>query len=162
MTGLTGALLRLVTAGVVCGILLSLGGKGPLREILRFGCACVAVMVLLTVLRQSQLPAAALSGYEGQLQARVEQAQRETRQAVLSQAGRAMEEELERQAAAYSLDCTITVHCMADRDGTVTVDRVEVHYGSGPRDRLQELRRAIAGQLALPEEHIIVKEEDGS
>lgn len=162
MTGLTGALLRLVTAGLLCGVLLSLGGKGPLREILRFGCACLAVVVLLTVLRQHQLPVENLWGDEGQLQARVEQTQQEIRRAVLSQAERALEAELERQAEVYSINCAVTVACKADEEGNVTVDWVEIRYRSGPRDRLQELRQAIGGQLALPVERIIVKEEDGS
>lgn len=162
MSGLTGVLLRLVTTGILCGVLLSLGGKGPLREILRFGCACLTVVVLLTILRQSQVPAGVLSGYEGQLQARVEQTQQNTRQAVLSQAEQALEAELERQAVEYSLSSVVTVDCRADQEGAVTVEMVEITYRSGPRDRLQELRQSIAGQLALPVERIIVKEEDGS
>ena len=162
MSGLTGVLLRLVTTGILCGVLLSLGGKGPLREILRFGCACLTVVVLLTILRQRQIPAGIISGSEGQLQAQVEQIQQDTRQAVLCQAAQALEAELERQATDYSLSCTVTVDCRADQEGAVTVEMVEIIYRSGPRERLQALRQSIAGQLALPVERIIIKEEDGS
>ena len=155
-------LLRLVTVGILCGILLSLSGKGPLREVLRFGCACLAVVVLLVVLRNISPSTAVLSGFEGQLQTQLEQTQKETRQAVLQQATQLLESELQRQATVYSLHCTVTVSCQADPAGNVTVDGAEVLYHSGPREKLQTLRQAIAAQLAIPTERIIIKEEDHS
>lgn len=160
MTGLIQSLLKLIAAGLLCGGILSLGGKGPLREILRFGCACLTVAVLLTVLRQGNLPTELLSGYKGQLQARVDQAQQENRQAILSQVRQSLTETLEQQAAVYSIDCSMDVQCSADHYGNVTVDGVEVRYRSGPRERLRELRQNISGQLLLPMESIIVKEEE--
>lgn len=162
MTGLTSALLKLLTAGILCGLLLQLGGKGPLREILRFGCACLTVVVLLTVVRQTELSSGALSGYEGQLKAQVEQAQRDIRQAVLTRTQQELENRLEQQAAAFSLDCGIAVACRADREGLVSVDGVKIRFRSGPRDKLQELRQSIAGQLAIPVSCVIVEEEGGA
>lgn len=162
MTGLTSGLLRLVTVGIVCGMLLNLGGKGPLREILRFGCACLTVVVLLTVLRQTQLPAGRLAAYEDRLQVQVEQSQQDIRTALLKETQRGLAEELERQARTFSLDCDVSVACRADREGLVTVEGVEISYRCGPRDRLQELRQAIGGQLAIPLENIVVKEEAGT
>ena len=152
-------LLKLVTVGILCGILLSLSGKGPLREVLRFGCACLTVVVLLSVLRHTDSSTAVFSGFEGQLQTQLEQTQTETRQAVLQQATQLLEAELQRQAAAYSLNCTVAVSCRADPAGNVTVEGAEVLYHSGPREKLRLLRQAIAAQLAIPTERIIVKEE---
>lgn len=162
MTGLTSALLKLLTAGSICGLLLQLGGKGPLREIMRFGCACLVVVVLLTVLRQTELSSGALSVYEGRLKVQVEETQRDVRQTILTQTQQELEKRLEQQAAAFSLDCGISVDCSADQEGLVSVEAVKIRYRSGPREKLQELRESIAVQLVIPVSNIIVTEEEGA
>ena len=60
MTAVALALLRLAGAGLICGGLLALGGTGSRREILRFGCACLMVILVLDLLRQADALAAAV------------------------------------------------------------------------------------------------------
>lgn len=160
MTGLTQSLLKIITTGMICGGMLSLGGKGPLREILRFGCACLTVVLLLTILRQNAVSLGSLVGYEEQIREKVEQANHETRQTVLAKTEQGLAEELERQAAVFSLDCGAKVICNVDAEGMVTVEGVTLYYRSGPRDKLQQFRQSVAAQLAIPLERITVCEED--
>lgn len=159
MTAVALALLRLAGAGLICGGLLALGGTGSRREILRFGCACLMVILVLDLLRQADLPEAFPSRYEAQVREQVDAAQEEGRRARLEETALALSRELERQAAAMELDCAVEVDCQADETGLVTVQRVTVCYRSGPRSRLQELRQSIAAQLAVPADNITIREE---
>lgn len=159
MSTLTNGLLKLIVTGLVCGGLLSLGGRGPLRELLRFGCACLSVVLLLTMLRQAPASFSLQAGYEAQLQNRVEQAQHELKQTLLKQTEQGLASEIERQAKLYLLDCAVSVSCHADINGQVLVDEIAIQYRRGPREKLWELRQTIAAQLAVPTEKIIVSEE---
>lgn len=159
MTALTGGLLKLVAAGLVCCSLLTLSGKSAQTELLRFGCACLMVILLLSLLRQTEIPAFDLERYEAQVREAVTEAQEQVRRDQLEQTARALEQELERQAAAMGLTCTISVACAADEAGLVTVQQVLVHYSGGPRDRLRELQRTMAAQLAAEPQQIIIQED---
>lgn len=155
---MTAALVKLVTVGLVCTALLTLSG-GAQKELLRFGCACLMVVVLLSVLRQTELPALDTQWYEVQMQRQVEAAQEQVRQAQLDQTGQDLARELERQAAALGLTCTVEVVCTADREGRVTVAQVTVDYRSGPREMLEQLRQQFCAQLGIATGQIIIQEE---
>lgn len=157
MTALSAGLVKLVAAGLVCGGLLTLSG-GAQKEILRFGCACLMVILLLSLLRQTDLPAFDTGWYESQVQSQVDDAQQEARRARLEQTELALEQELERQSTALGLNCTFTVTCAADDAGQVTVRQVKAGYLSGPREKLQELRQSIALQLGVSLEQITIQE----
>lgn len=155
---MTAALIKLVTVGLVCAALLTLSG-GAQKELLRFGCACLMVVVLLSVLRQTQLPALDTGWYEAQVQQQVEEAQAQVRQTQLDQTGQDLARELERQAAALGLTCTVEVTCTADDEGRVTVEQVTVDYRSGPRETLEQLRQQFCAQLGIATGQIIIQEE---
>ena len=79
MTAAVWALLRLAGAGLICGGLLALAGTGSRREILRFGCACLMVILVLDLLRQTDLPEDFPSRYESQVREQVDAALEEDR-----------------------------------------------------------------------------------
>ena len=107
MTAVAWALIRLAGAGLICGGLLALGGAGSRREILRFGCACLMVILVLDLLRQADLPEAFPSRYEAHVREQVDAALEEGRRARLEETALALSRELERQAAAMELDCAV-------------------------------------------------------
>ena len=67
---MTAAVVKLVCAGLLCAGMLTLAG-GAQKELLRFGCACLMVVLLLSVLRQTQLPALDTGWYEEQVRQQV-------------------------------------------------------------------------------------------
>jgi hypothetical protein len=154
---MTAALVKLVTAGLLCAALLTLNGGGQ-KELLRLGCACLTVVVLLSVLRQTELPALDTQRYQAQVQPRVEEAQEQVRQAQLEQTAEQLAAELERQAAVLGLTCNAQVDCAADREGRVTVVQVMMTYHSGSRDQLESLRQSLCAQLAIAPGQIIIQE----
>lgn len=156
---MTAAVLKLVTAGLLCAGILTLAG-GAQKELLRFGCACLMVVVLLSILRQTQLPALDTQWYEEQVRQQVEEAQSQTRQAQLAQTEAQLAAELEKQAAGLGLTCSVAVICVADKDGQVTVQQVTVVYHSGPREQLEPLRQRFCAQLGTNPGQIIIQEEE--
>ena len=154
---MTAALMKLVTAGLVCAGLLTLAG-GVQKELLRFGCACLMVVVVLSVLRQTQLPVLDTQWFEEQVRQQVEEAQAQARQAQLEQTQRELAETLESQAAGLGLTCTVRVTCAVDREGRVTVRQVTVDYHSGPRENLEQLRQRFCAQLDTEPGQIIIQE----
>lgn len=155
---MTAAVVKLVTAGLLCAGMLTLAG-GAQKELLRFGCACLMVVVLLSILRQTQLPALDTGWYEEQVRQQVEEAQKQTRQAQLEQTQEQLAAELERQAAGLGLTCTVEVTCTADSQGRVTVQQARVGYRSGPREQLEPLRQQFCAQLGVSPGQIIIQEE---
>ena len=155
---MTAAVVKLVCAGLLCAGILTLAG-GAQKELLRFGCACLMVVLLLSILRQTQLPALDTGWYEEQVRQQVEAAQKQTRQAQLEQTQGQLAAELERQAAGLGLTCTVEVTCTADNQGRVTVQQARVGYRSGPREQLELLRQQFCIQLGVSPGQIIIQEE---
>ena len=122
---MTAAVVKLVCAGLLCAGILTLAG-GAQKELLRFGCACLMVVLLLSILRQTQLPALDTGWYEEQVRQQVEEAQKQTRQAQLEQTQGQLAAELERQDAGLGLTCTVEVTCTADSQGRVTGQQARV------------------------------------
>ena len=151
------ALYRITALGLVCGGLLAVGGGGQ-KEILRLGCACVTVIVLLTTLQRMPIPALDLSRYEEQAGQRVAEAQEEALLATLRQTEADLERRLEEVAADMGLLCRFSVTCAADGENRVTVRQVEVVYQSGTREKLTELRAVICSQLAIDGQQVTVRE----
>ena len=156
---MTAAVVKLVCAGLVCAGMLTLAG-GAQKELLRFGCACLMVVLLLSVLRQTQLPALDTGWYEEQVQQQVEEAQKQTRQAQLEQTQGQLAAELEKQAAGLGMTCTVEVTCTADDEGRVTVQQVRIGYHGGPREQLEPLRQQFCAQLGVTAGQIIIQEEE--
>ena len=155
---MTAAVVKLVCAGLLCAGILTLAG-GAQKELLRFGCACLMVVLLLSILRQTQLPALDTGGYEEQVRQQVEAAQNQTRQAQLEQTQGQLAAELERQAAGLGRTCTVEVTCNADNQGRVTVQQARVGYRSDPREQLEPLRQQFCAQLGVSPGQIIIQEE---
>lgn len=158
MSGLLTALYRLTAMGIVCGAVLTLGGSGGLREILRLGCACAMTVVLLSTLRSTRLDLPDLGRYQDTVQRQVENAQADQRDALLEQTEKELAALLEEKAAELQLDCTVSVICSVDQSDSVLVRRVEVRYHSGPREHLTALRETVCAQLAVSEEQILIRE----
>lgn len=158
MSGLLTALYRLTAMGLVCGAVLTLGGSGGLREILRLGCACAMTVVLLSALQSTRPDLPDFSRYEEVVQRQVENAQADQRDALLEQTERELAALLEMKAAELQLDCTVLVTCSVDPSDSVSVRQVEVRYHSGPREHLTALRETVCAQLAVSEEQILIRE----
>lgn len=157
MSVLLGALYKITALGLVCGALLALcGGQ---KEILRLGCACAMVVLLMSIVQNTPLPLPDLSRYEGAVQQQVEDAQTENRKALLEQTKAELELWLAQQAADLQLKCSFTVTCTVDVNNNVTVKQVEGIYHSGPRENLVSLRESIRAQLSVTDGQILIREE---
>ena len=149
---------RILGLGLVCGALLTLGGSGQ-KEILRLGCACLTVVVLLSMLQRTPIPAFDLNCYENIAQQRVDETQTELRRAALRETEAQLEQRLADLAADMELQCRFSVMCSADSEGDVTVRQVECIYQSGPREGLSALRTMICSQLEITQQQLIIREE---
>lgn len=158
MSAVFDTLYRITALGLVCGALLTIGGTGGSKEILRLGCACLMTVVLLTALRGIPIPTPDLSRYEDNVRRQVEDTQAELLQNTLAQTEADLEYRLGELAAALDLDCGFSVTCTADDRNRVTVREVEVRYQSGQRERLTELREQICTQLAITGQQLIIRE----
>ncbi len=158
MSGIFDGLHRIVGLGLVCGALLTLGGGGQ-KEILRLGCACLTVVVLLSTLQRTPIPAFDLSRYEETVQQKVDEAQAELLRAALRETEAELERWLDDSAAGMELNCRFSVLCSADSKGDVTVQQVEGIYHSGSRENLTVLKALICSQLAITQQQLIIREE---
>ncbi len=158
MSVFSSGLIKLIAAGMICGGLLAAGGKGPQREILRFGCACLMIILPMTMLQGVEWNSIGLERYKSQLEAAAEQAQAQTRSAILHQTETDLEKEIERQALALSLNCTVKAVCERNDAGAIQVVAVTIQYHSGPREQLSVFRQTMASLLAVPQEKILIQE----
>ncbi len=155
-------LLKLIAAGLICGGLLSMSAKGPQREILRFGCACLIMILLISVLRNLDLASFDLRLSQSELETTVEQTQAQNRTAILRETERTLKEEAERQAAILGLDCTAEVACAVDTAGVVTVTQVIYTYHGGQREALTLLKQTTTAVFGVPGEQIIIREGENT
>lgn len=160
MKTLIHSLLRLTAAGVLCGALLSLGGSGAKKEILRFCCACVMLILVLTALQGQTLPELPFSAYEAELDQTVEQARQETMTELLHQTQQGLAQEVVRMAAARGIFCEAHVTC-ALQEGQVTVTQMELLLPELAPAGLQQLMEELPLQLGITREQIVIREEKG-
>lgn len=160
MKTLIHSLLRLTAAGALCGALLSLGGSGARKEILRFCCACVMLILVLTALQGQTLPELPFSAYEAELDQTVEQARQETMTELLHQTQQGLAQEVVRMAAARGISCEAHVTC-ALQEGQVTVTQVELLLPELAPAGLQQLMEELPLQLGITREQIMIREEKG-
>lgn len=157
MKTLVHVLLRLTAAGALCGALLSLGGSGARKEILRFCCACVMLILVLTTLQGQTLPELPFSAYEAELDQTVEQARQETMTELLHQTQQGLAQEVVRMAAACGISCEAHVTC-ALQEGQVTVTQVELLLPELAPAGLQQLMEELLLQLGITREQIVIRE----
>lgn len=157
MKTLIHSLLRLTAAGALCGALLSLGGSGARKEILRFCCACVMLILVLTTLQEQTLPELPFSAYEAELDQTVEQARQETMTELLHQTQQGLAQEVVRMAAARGISCEAHVTC-ALQEGQVTVTQVELLLPELAPAGLQQLMEELPLQLGITREQIVIRE----
>lgn len=157
MKTLIHSLLRLTAAGALCGALLSLGGSGARKEILRFCCACVMLILVLTALQGQTLPELPFSAYEAELDQTVEQARQETMTELLHQTQQGLAQEVVRMAAARGISCEAHVTC-ALQEGQVTVTQVELLLPELAPAGLQQLMEELPLQLGITREQIVIRE----
>lgn len=157
MKTLIHSLLRLTAAGALCGALLSLGGSGARKEILRFCCACVMLILVLTTLQGQTLPELPFSAYETALDQTVEQARQETLAELLTKTEQGLAEKVEDMAAAHGIACEAHVTCTR-REGQVTVVQVELLLPELAPAGLQQLMEELPLQLGITREQIVIRE----
>lgn len=157
MKTLIHSLLRLTAAGALCGALLSLGGSGARKEILRFCCACVMLILVLTALQGQTLPELPFSAYEAELDQTVEQARQETMTELLHQTQQGLAQEVVRMAAARGISCEAHVTC-ALQEGQVTVTQMELLLPELAPAGLQQLMEELPLQLGITREQIVIRE----
>lgn len=157
MKTLVHVLLRLTAAGALCGALLSLGGSGAKKEILRFCCACVMLILVLTALQGQTLPELPFSAYEAELGQTVEQARQETMTELLHQTQQGLAQEVVRMAVARGISCEAHVTC-ALQEGQVMVTQVELLLPELAPAGLQQLMEELPLQLGITREQIVIRE----
>lgn len=157
MKTLIHSLLRLTAAGALCGALLSLGGSGARKEILRFCCACVMLILVLTALQGQTLPELPFSAYETALDQTVEQARQETLAELLTKTEQGLAEKVEDMAAAHGIACEAHVTCTR-REGQVTVVQVELLLPELAPAGMQKLMEELPLQLGITREQIVIRE----
>ncbi len=160
MSGGLGLLLRLVAAGLICSGLLSLSGSGPQREILRFGCACLTVIVLMSALEKVELPSGQLAACEDSVRQRVEAARQESREELLAQIARELEQEVERQLTEAGLRGSCQVTCAAEEGGQLTVTGVRIVGRDGSDAEWEALRQTLAARLGISAQTVILEKTE--
>ena len=152
------SLVQLAGAGMICSILLSLGGKGAAKELLRLGCACLFVVLCMKTLHEMNWNTFRWPEYEQNLQETVEKAQQQAQEHLLRETESVLARELERQASAMGLSCTLEVSCTADNSGNVSVEAITAIYRGGNREQLSLFRETVSVQLGIDVSRIIIQE----
>jgi len=155
---MTAALLRVFAASVLCMVLLGLT-DGPLREVLRIGCA--ALMVLVTAKSASQLlPLLKIDLQQPLVIQSVEHAEEQARIAHEELVSSALSNYIAQQGRAAGGDCTGTVHYTVAETGEVTLRRIEVRWLGGGNRAKSILRQALCHDFGLPPEEIVILEAE--
>lgn len=158
MSGLREALLRMTAAGLICSAMMALAGKTPSREILRFGCACLTVILLAGVAGKADLSGLSLTEGREELSFALEEAQRHSREAQLEKARTALEDYIVSEAEKKGVECRARVTCAVE-EGTVRVVSAEIVRTGGGTAGLPALQEELALALGVPRERITVREE---
>ncbi len=159
MEHLSTILVKLVGSGLVCGGLLSLSGKGAQREIMRFGCACIMIVLLLSRLHPGEISLPGLCDTERDIEQKIAQEQEEYRYRLADEVRQSIEDEIVKQAKALSISCKAKLHYRIDDTGSFSIDSVVIEYTGGPRDRLSELTASVRRLMNVTEEQIEIREE---
>lgn len=158
MTALGKALLRLTAGGLLCAGALSLGGQGAKKELVRFCCACLMLILVMTALPSGQLPQLSLDAREAELARTVEDAQTQVLEQLLLQTEERLAREVERLASLGGISGTARVICTRQQQ-EITVERVELELSSAPPEGLSRLTETLCRQLAISREQIELREE---
>ena len=150
-------LLKIFAVSAVCMVLLGLV-DGPMREVLRTGCAALAVLVTVSALADG-LPLVNLELFDPvPVQDAVEQAQAqalETQQQIVSDA---LSDYIAQQGRAAGGVCSGNVTYRVDQDGSLSLLEAHVLWRSGSREAKEVLRQALSHDFGLPPEQIIIEE----
>lgn len=157
MSGLREILLRLTAAGLICSALMALAGRAPGKEILRFGCACLTVILLIGAAGRIDLSAGGPARWKRELEAPLEEARQRSMDLQLRQAEAALEDFIAREGEARGIPCRGRVVCEA-REGVVTVREARILWQGGSPAGLPALQEAVAQALGIPREKVTVKE----
>ncbi|MBR5390867.1 MAG: hypothetical protein IK141_06190 [Clostridia bacterium] len=158
MIALRETAVRLAAAGVGISFLLSLAGKTPGKEILRFAAACVTVILLAGALRGVSWQTPALTLREAALAQELEQAQQETLRLQREETERALAAYLKERAAAQTLFCDASVICEI-ADNRLAVKSVVLTVKDEQAEGLSEYVAAISAELGISADAVSVREE---
>lgn len=160
MTVLREALLRMTAVGLICSALMALAGRTPAREILRFGCACLTVILLVGIAGRVDLRSFSLEGEGEDISSTIDLAQSRARTMQLERAQQALEEYITAEAAKKGIACRARVIC-EEENGQVRVRSAEIVYSSGSSlAGLPALQGELAAALGLEMQNITVREEN--
>lgn len=153
---MTAALLRIFAASALCMVLLGLS-DGPVREVLRMGCA--ALMVLVTVSAGADLlPLIHFDLQQPLVIQSVQQAGQQAQQRYEELVSDALSAYIAQQGRAAGGECTGKVIYTVSETGEVTLQRAEVLWHSGDDRACEILRQALSHDFGLPPDRIIIRE----
>ena len=151
-------LLRLTAGGLICGLALALGGRDGKRELLRFACACVMAILLITGVRGLSWELPENAWENAQLEDLAAQAQAERLDRELEAVAQALSRDAEEQAALLGLDCTARVTCGRAEDGQASITGAHLTLRGGDETARARLGEALALRYGLPPETIEMEE----
>lgn len=152
------ALLQIFAGSLLVMALLSLT-EGPMREVVRLGCA--AFMVILTVSALGNLlPVLSVRSYLTDLSYPViESVAQQAREAQQTYISDALSRFIAQQGRAAGGVCTGTVTYQVDDAGVCTLLRADVVWYEGDDNAKRILVRALSHDFGLPEGQIYIREE---
>ena len=155
---MSGALIRIFTAALLCMTVLSLA-DGPMREVLRLGCAALLILVTVTTILDL-LPGTCLERtIEPMIQNAVEQSQVEAVRQQRVMVSEALSQYIAQQGRAAGGICSGTVTYEVDGDGICRLLQADIIWQSGDSRAKEILRQALCHDFGLPAERIIIREE---
>ena len=151
MSAATGYLLRICVGGICCACAITLSGEGAKREITRFCCACIMLILCFSCIKQIDLGTFDRS-YGSQVQDQVDQALADSAEAQRLQVDASLEQQIENQARTLGVVCTAEVQSALD-GGVYTVTRVTLYGADG--QNILSLCSWITDQMGVSGDKII-------
>ena len=154
---MSGVLVKIFAVSAFCMVLLGLV-DGPMREVLRIGCAALAVLVTVSALTEA-LPFVKLELLEDiRVQDAVEQAQMQALESQQQIVSDALSDYIAQQGRAAGGVCTGNVIYRVQQDGRFELLEARVLWRSGSKQAQEVLRQALSHDFGLPSEQIIIEE----
>lgn len=154
MSAMTEYLLRICVGGICCAAAVSLSGGGAKREITRFCCTCILLILCFSGIKQIDFTQITIEA-QTELQEQVNTALSASEEEQRIQIDERLQDQIKAQAETLGIGCTAEIKSEI-KEGRYVILQI-VLLGTGTQNT-QPLCAWITAQLGVPPEQIIGRE----
>lgn len=151
---ITSWLSRIFIGGILCSMALILAGDGPRREVVRFSCACLMIVLLLTPLKNCSFSNISLPIQDNTVELAVEQALQQANNYQYSAVSGTICDYIRQQAEQLGMTCDVRLNYDVDDENVFHIRTVTVSYDPSQQAILSQLQEKIIQDCGVAAQQI--------